>query len=244
MAASAPATPGRSVSGGVSTVPSKRSVLWAVVALAEREHEHQAAGEDQARRGHPSRRKGTRSKVALLPRRRGGDDGTLLELDPRLHPPVLADAAREDLNALAARLEDHVRHALRVDRRSHERRRRQLEDDLALRDAVVVFGRERNPVEHVVPGLSLHDAVYDVFEDEGVRRISAWGESPPDAHLRPIPHFDLSGLVAKRQLPAIHLGADDLDVVGTTAREIAEDVVEGAAFETKDHGLDDLERAA
>ena len=68
-----------------------------------------------------------------------------------------------------------------------------------------------------MPGLSLHDAVHDVLEDEGVRRISAWGESPPDAHLRPIPHFDLSGLVAKRQLPAIHLGADDLDVVGTTA---------------------------
>ena len=186
LAASAPATPGRSVSGSISTVPSKAVARRAVVALAEPEHEHQAAGEDEARRGHPSWREGTGGDVTLLPRRRGRDDRTLVELEARPDPPVLADAAREDLQALAARLEHDLGYALRVDRRPHERRRRQLEDDLALGDAVVVFGRERDPLEDIVPGLPLHDATHDVLEDEGVRRVSARGEPPPDAHLRSI----------------------------------------------------------
>ena len=56
-------------------------------------------------------------------------------------------------------------------------------------------------------------------------------------------HLDLPGLVAKGELAAVHLGADDLDAIGPAPREIAEDVLEGATFEAKDHGLDDFEGA-
>ncbi len=138
----------------------------AVVSLPERKQEQQADREHHACRCHPSGGEGTRRELMLLPCRRGGDDCAFVELQARAEPSVLADVTREDLHALAAWLERHRGDALRDDRRPDERRRSKLEHDLAPVDAVVVFARERDPLEHVAPGLTLHDSAHDVGEHE------------------------------------------------------------------------------
>ena len=166
--------------------------VGAVVSLAEREHEHQADREHDARGRYPSRRDGARRYLTLLPGRRGGDDRAFVELELRPQPPVSAHAAGEDLHALAAGLEHDFSHTLRGDGWPDPWRRRQLEYNLALIDAVVVFGRERHPIEDVMPGLTLHDASHDVGEHECVGGVGARGEPPLDAQLRPLPDFDLS----------------------------------------------------
>ena len=110
--------------------------------------------------------------------------------------------------------------------------------------AVLVLGRERIPLEDVECPLPLHDSAYDIGQGERVRRIGARREIPAHAHFRAVAHLDEARAAADGHVTSVHGGADDLDVVGAPARQLAKDVGEGPAFEAEDDGLDDFHRAA
>ncbi len=119
--------------------------------------------------------------LTLLPRGRGGDDRAFAELEARLDPAVPADPTREHLQLLTARLERQFGHALRVDDWPRQRCDRQLEADLAFADAVIMLGRERDPLEDIPSAVALNDSAHDVGEDERVARVGARRKLPLDA---------------------------------------------------------------
>ena len=218
--------------------------MGTVVALAQPKEKDDASDDDDPRRGCPARRCRLCGLVSQLPCRHRCDQIALVELEPCAKPPVAADALGEDSHAIVAGLDCRFRDAPGHDLRSRHGRLWQVENDLALRDAVSVLGRERIPLEDVERPLSLHDSAHHIREGERVRRIGARREIPADAHFRPVPHLDEARTAADGHVTSIHGRADDLDVVGAPARQLAKDVGEGPAFETEDNGFDDFHGAA
>src|SRR5688572_63653 len=105
-----------------------------------------------------------------------------------------------------------------------------------------MVGREREPLEDIPSAGALNDPAHDVGQDERVTRVGARSKPPLDAHVRTSAHLDLARFVAERERAAVHPGTHDLDIVGPSSRELAVDVLE-LTLETKDHGLDDFDRA-
>ena len=77
-----------------------------------------------------------------------------------------------------------------------------------------------------------------------MRRVGQRLKAPQHAHLRAAGDLNVVHAVADRKRTAIEARGDDFDAIRAADRNVAEDVIEGAALESKGDSLGDLHGAA